>query len=52
MSITLIRLRAYLPIWNLQLEIQGGPKAVVRLMALKGRKGGLWQLIFPFYNIR
>ena len=49
MTITLIRLRAYLPIWHLQLESRG-PSAHYRLYVWQKLEVDLWQLILPFYN--
>ena len=46
---TLIRLRAYLPIWHLQLESRG-PSAHYRLYVWQKLEVDLWQLILPFYN--
>ena len=45
----LIRLRAYLPIWHLQLESRG-PSASYRLYVWRKLEVDLWQLILPFYN--
>ena len=45
----LIRLRAYLPIWHLQLESRG-PSVSYRLYVWRKLQVDLWQLILPFYN--